>query len=1006
MSSIRYLFLPIAAVSSALAVPAGFEIHEFAGPPNADYPAAITCAPNGDVYVSSDQNGSLGKQKDMGRIIRCRDTDGDGKADQFIHFIPKIDSPRGGHIVGDTLYLIHPPFLSSYRDTNGDGISDEEKLLVTGLGGGIEHPRGADHTTNGVRMGVDGWLYIAVGDFGTYDAKAADGSRYILHGGGVVRVRPDGSELEPFALMTRNICDIAISPTLDLFSRDNTNDGKGWNTRFHHYTSLGDHGYPRLYQNFADEAIIPLADYGGGSGTGGLWLSEPGFPGEFGNMLFSCDWTTGNIYYHPWQRKGASYEVKQEVFAALPHATDIDVDGSSRLYLADWRNGSFNYAGKDKPVGLIHQVTVKGGTPAKHEDVTKASDSRLVELLASASSVQRLEAQRQILKRGLKPDFAKGILAIAKDSGKSIEARVAAIFTFKQLYGKDSSKDLAPLTADSTIREYVLRAMTDRRSQLDGVPTKPYLDALTDADPRVALQALIGIQRLGQKDATKSILAASTGWKEQGISPRLMHTAVAVLRSLGQVELLIAAAQETSTRTLALRSLERIQSMESVDALLKLVASTKDKDLEIDSLLALARLYHQEKEWDLKAWWGTRPDDRGPYFEPIAWAASPKISAAIESTFTSIPKDRLSSYLTALAKNRIPVSSLKLEGLDLVLTALSSPELDKSGTDILIDAAKDSKRKFQQRVECYKALNRANKNLIMPSRLTVLAEWSQEKGIPAEAQEHITDFVNETERGNEIDKLRKLAATKDNAVSRIAWKSLLTIINSPLAKSKWKEVVQKLVAENPREVGFFQAIADLKLSGFDKQIEVGLSFDNDELIAAAKAAKAAVSGASSSGKKVFEVPAPELLATVMKAKGDVATGKRIFTTQGCIACHSVDLAAEQKGPYLGAAGAKFTRDYLIESVIDPNKAVAQGFQTSVFTMKDGTTQMGFVTGEADGVVEVRNIAGQVAKIKRDNVTKEDHLTQSMMPAGLAAGLSVEDFTSLIEYLNSLKSIGG
>jgi putative heme-binding domain-containing protein len=75
-------------------------------------------------------------------------------------------------------------------------------------------------------------------------------------------------------------------------------------------------------------------------------------------------------------------------------------------------------------------------------------------------------------------------------------------------------------------------------------------------------------------------------------------------------------------------------------------------------------------------------------------------------------------------------------------------------------------------------------------------------------------------------------------------------------------------------------------------------------------------------------------------------------------------------------------------------------------MKDDSEQSGFVTGEADGVVTLRNIAGQVSKIKRTDVRNERHLPQSMMPAGLAAGLTVEEFTSLIEYLGTLKSIGG
>lgn len=99
-----------------------------------DYPTALTAAGDGTVYVSVDHNGSLGKLPEMGKVVACRDTDGDGKADKFVDFVQSVDSPRGGHFVGDTLYLIHPPFLSSFRDT-----------------------------TNGCRMGIDGWLYIAAG---------------------------------------------------------------------------------------------------------------------------------------------------------------------------------------------------------------------------------------------------------------------------------------------------------------------------------------------------------------------------------------------------------------------------------------------------------------------------------------------------------------------------------------------------------------------------------------------------------------------------------------------------------------------------------------------------------------------------------------------------------------------------------------------------------------------------------------------------------------------------
>jgi putative heme-binding domain-containing protein len=989
-----------------MAVPEGFVIREFAAPPNADYPTAITAAANGDVYVSSDQNGSLGHKKDFGRIIRCRDKDGDGKADEFVHFVPKVDSPRGGHFVGDTLYLIHPPFLSSFRDTDGDGVADEKKPLVSGLGGGIEHPRGADHTTNGVRMGIDGWLYISVGDFGTFPAKGSDGSTYTLHGGGVIRVRPDGSCVEPYALMLRNICDTAISPELDLFSRDNTNDGKGWNTRFHHHTALGDHGYPRLYQNFADEAVKPLADYGGGSGTGALWLSEPGFPAEFSDALFSADWTTGNIHYHPWKRAGASFSVEQKTFVKLPRAIDIDVDGNSRLYLADWRNGGFNYAGEGKPVGMIQQVVFPGIPPAKYVDVTKADDAALVKLITSASAVQRLETQREILKRGNKPQFASGLFSVAKDASQSVAVRTAAIHTMKQLLGSAATKPLTELLPDAALREQVLRAMTDSRKELKGVPQEAYTSALKDANPRVVLQALIGLQRLDAKDAAGAIFSASAAWKEEGDSPRLLHTAMQALVSLSNIPAGLAAAEDTKTRKLALRVLERIHSMEVVNGLCGMFGKTSDADLRFDLLAALARLSHQEKPWDLKSWWQTRPDDRGPYYEPVEWEGSGMIRSTLEKGFGMIAPARRNEMLEVFAKNRLPVSELKLAGVDPVMAALAAKQPDKAQLMLIVEAAKDVKRPFAQRLEFYKALAKAGEKDSMPFRLAVLAVWSADSANAGEAARHEDDFVNSPERGKQIAELRQIAAKQGNAVSRIAWKALLTVLNSPLAKPQQKEKVRAEADANPREAGFFLAIADLKAAGFDKQIEAGMNWDNAELVNAAKAARDAVAKAGHGGKKVAELALTEVAKAAMKPGADVAAGARIYTAQGCIACHAIDPKAEQKGPYLGAAGAKFTRDYLIDSILDPNKVVAQGFQTSLLKLKDNTVKMGFITSETDGVVELRDIAGQVSKLKRAEVVEETHLPNSMMPAGLAAGLTVEEFTSLIDYLVSLKATGG
>ena len=145
---------------------------------------------------------------------------------------------------------------------------------MRGLGFDLKF-RGADHTINGMRMAIDGFLYIACGDYGYVEAKGKDGTTIKHRGGSIVRVRPDGTGLEIVVQGTRNIYDVAVAPTLDLFTRDNTNDGGGWNDRLS-FNPPGAHmGYPSYFEHFTEDMLQPLADYGGGSPCGALWLEYP-----------------------------------------------------------------------------------------------------------------------------------------------------------------------------------------------------------------------------------------------------------------------------------------------------------------------------------------------------------------------------------------------------------------------------------------------------------------------------------------------------------------------------------------------------------------------------------------------------------------------------------------------------------------------------------------------------------------------------------------------------------
>src|SRR5947208_926948 len=86
----------------------------------------------------------------------------------------------------------------------------------------------------------------------------------------------------PIATGNRNIFAVSIDPYLNLFTRDNTNDGGGWNSRLSLMQRDAAYGYPSLFTNFGDEIIPCIADYGGGGATGSMYIHEPNFPGNYG----------------------------------------------------------------------------------------------------------------------------------------------------------------------------------------------------------------------------------------------------------------------------------------------------------------------------------------------------------------------------------------------------------------------------------------------------------------------------------------------------------------------------------------------------------------------------------------------------------------------------------------------------------------------------------------------------------------------------------------------------
>ena len=992
---------------AAHAVQEGFKVVTFAKPPQITYPTGVAASGNGEVYVSVDLNSSLDQKTNRGKIVKCVDTDGDGVADKFTDYVPDIDSPRSSCFVGDTLYVVNPPFLSAFRDKDNDGIADEKVQLVTGMGFDLSF-RGADHTSNGVRMGIDGWLYLAIGDYGYVEAKGRDGSTLHLRGGGVIRVRPDGTELENYALYARNIYDVAVSPKLDVFSRDNTNDGKGWNTRLHHFVSLGNHGYPRLYKNFSSEHMPPLADYGGGSGTGGYWLDEPGFPEAFTDALYTCDFTTQQVYVHRLTPHEGTFNVTQDSFYKIK-AIDMDADGNSRMYVTDWKNGGYRFSRPD--VGSVSLITFPGKTAANFPNLAKASDADLLRHIVSDSAVCRINTQREILKRSA-GGHIDGLAKRTADKSIHLHGRIAALFTLKQLGGESVNKTNARLTLDETIREWAYRALADRKRQTGGVNPALFVKALSDKNPRVRLQAVIGLARLGHPHKSLLNIAAepvdnSPKNRVYSNNKIIPHIARKALVETDAAQICLDGISNEQTRQAALAALQEMHIAKAVDGLIQKLQDSENPSLNTEILTALCRLYYIDNRWDGTKWWSTRPDDRGPYFEPVDWEASPRIRAASKTGFDQLDISYKPQVIASLKFNRIDPAALGIDTrIDEALAFIASASLGTIAIEPLRKAALDRDRDTKVRSESFNALGRITGNEAFNTQLAIISEWQKHSADQEGFAPTVREFIYEPSHLGRPKVLRDAARKQKGAAKVVTYRIALQLEQSPLANDYLRGIMGNIIRRGAKNAELLTAIGDSGSAGHRELVVTAAKSKDVALAKAALATLDKLNAVPAMGdddkRRIVQLGHNEATALLLQARGDAALGSLLFARQACIACHTTSQDQPQKGPYLGDAGKKWKRADLIQSILKPSAVVSQGFQTQWFELKNGTTLEGFVTGEKDGVADLRNIAGIVQRVKRSDVAKSGTRTTSMMPEGLAAGLTVKEMASLLDYMQSLK----
>jgi quinoprotein glucose dehydrogenase len=980
------------------------------------------------------------------RVRLVEDTKGGGKADKATVFADGFHSHVTGIGAGvlarqGKVWYTCIPDLWLLQDTDGDGRADVRKSLSTGYG---VHTGFIGHDLHGLRMGPDGKLYFSIGDRGL-NVTTPDG-RHLVNpdSGAVLRCNPDGSELEIVATGLRNPQELAFNEFGDLFTCDNNSDS-GDKARWVHVVEGGDSGWRFGYQFMegdyrrgpfnAEKLWYPAFDgqaayivpplFNIADGPSGLTYDPgTGLPEAYRGRFFLCDFRGGNsgtsgVRSVKLKPKGASFELAEQTeFFWGVLATDCDFGPDGALYVSDWHEG-WNKPGKGRLYRLVNPE-YQGSALQKEvqkllaDDLTKRPVEELVKLLGHADQRVRQEAQFALVSKGGNSIVRLGEIAA---KGPNWLARLHAIWALGELlkeYQTPPYDLLEPLLtdADPEVRAQTIRVFGWSRWPF--TPRGEWAALLKDPNPRVRFQAAITISRerpskqphdLQEKAATAALVRAMIA-ENNDRDPYLRHAGVMALAAslnAGSLAKLIEDKQP-AVRVAAVLALRRQHSPE---------ASRFLNDPDSGIVLEAARAIYDvpiPDAMDKLAARITRPDLPEPLGRRVLAAnfrlGTPESAAALArfAARRDEPEVLCGVALTLLGQwakpsGRDPVVGLwrpveprpagvAVAAIQPALADLfAGPDLIREKAAALVgelgirDAAphlsalfQDTKRSARARVEALKALaalqapgwaEAVEKGVTDVAEPVRVAAY----GLVAKLDPKLSlALLEKALDGGSVRERQAAVTTLGGMRGRDADAVLVRLLDRLLAGQVPPEVQLDLLnaAEKRRSPQVRQKL---------EQYQARLSKD-DPL---APYRVALVGGHAESGKNVFF------------EKAEVA----------CLRCHKVGDDGGEVGPNLTHIGKEKSREYLLESMVDPNKQIAKGFETVILNLTDGRRLAGVVKEEDARHLTLITPEAQTVTVMKDQIAERD-TGPSSMPADIKEHLTKSELRDLVEFLASQK----
>lgn len=140
----------------------------------------------------------------------------------------------------------------------------------------------------------------------------------------------------------------------------------------------------------------------------------------------------------------------------------------------------------------------------------------------------------------------------------------------------------------------------------------------------------------------------------------------------------------------------------------------------------------------------------------------------------------------------------------------------------------------------------------------------------------------------------------------------------------------------------------------------------------------------------------EKFKPALKLTGDAARGKTVFASV-CISCHKLDGVGLELGPDLRSV-AQHDAEKLLNSILDPSAIIEPGFMAYHCTLKSGEQLYGVIATETSASLTLKMAGNLTKSVLRSDVASLKSTGISLMPEGLEAAMTPQSLADLIAYL--------